>query len=514
MTAAPDTSVWGQSGTVADGSVWGQSGGVDVGVAAPKKEEAAEDGALTDAAAVLAVLAPAEEVETPAGAAAEQRSGAADNPKMPRGLKRKRLLPSGGKSRAARRRQRRTEQELADAQHLLVTELRFKHAERAKVLRRKVQQVIAELREVADLLQRKPNRDDARIAAAIVQQEDLEERMQPHVETEDQQSSRSKAAARIPATARMPDTKLETITDAGWQKQVQRYAQKAPEVLEEAGSLQEMRAKRRQAAKEAKLYRAARRARRLQQRRELLERLDAATAAGRAAREHERKRRPKRNYHYEQQGNYGDVELRTEADGKQVRVGQLRAIGSSSPSCLPTALLALSKTRTQEVRLDSCAQYSVAGENLRKFGRCITRDAPVDVVEGFGGAVSRVLGVWRFTGTTQYQQRIVVDALLVEGQGDEFLIGEDWMLEKQVKMDFSSRELKYRDQNGQKVILPFTCYGVNSLPQADGTRRAVVRLAKTVKLATNTRHIIRVAVDAAMALQEFSCRRWEAADTC
>lgn len=435
-----------------------------VGAVASKREEAAEDVAPTDAAAMLTVRTPTEGAETPVKMAAEQRSDAADNPKIPRGLKRKRLLPSGGKSRAARRRERRTEQELANAQHLLVAELRVQHAERAKVLRKKVQQVIAELREVADLLQRKPNQDGARIAAAIVQQEDLKERMQPLEETEDKKASRSEAATRVPATAQVPDSKPETITDAEWQKQVQRYAEKAPEV---------------------------------QQRRELLERLDVAAAAGRAAREHGRKRRPKRGYHYEQQGNYGDIELRTEADGQQLRVGQLRAVGSSSPSCLPTALLALSKTRTQEVRLDSCAQYSVAGEDLRRFGRCITRDAPVDVVEGFGGAVSRVLGVWRFTGTTQYQQRIVVDALLVEGQGDEFLIGEDWMLKKQVKMDFSSRELKYRDQNGQKVILPFICYGVNSLPQADGTRRAVVRLAKTVKLTTNTRRIVRVAVDAA-----------------
>ncbi|KAE9338135.1 hypothetical protein PR003_g11657, partial [Phytophthora rubi] len=95
-----------------------------------------------------------------------------------------------------------------------------------------------------------------------------------------------------------------------------------------------------------------------------------------------------------------------------------------------------------------------------------------------------------------YQQRITIDALLVEGQGDELLIGEDWMVERQVKMDFGSRELKYLDVTGQKVILPFTCHGVSTLQQAGQERRAVVRLAKTVKLATNTRSVVQMKVDA------------------
>lgn len=90
------------------------------------------------------------------------------------------------------------------------------------------------------------------------------------------------------------------------------------------------------------------------------------------------------------------------------------------------------------MRLNSCAQFSVAGEELRRSERCLTRNVPVDLVEGFGGETSRVLGVWRFIGTTQLQQRVVVDALLVEGQGDEFLIGEDWMVKLQVNMDFGS----------------------------------------------------------------------------
>uniref|UniRef100_H3GPF5 Integrase catalytic domain-containing protein n=1 Tax=Phytophthora ramorum TaxID=164328 RepID=H3GPF5_PHYRM len=127
---------------------------------------------------------------------------------------------------------------------------------------------------------------------------------------------------------------------------------------------------------------------------------------------------------------------------------------------------------------------------------CMTRNAPVDIVEGFGGGTNKVLRVWRFAGTTQYQQRIVVDALLVDGQGDELLIGEDWMVEHQVKIDFGARELKFRDANGQKFILPFTCHGMSTLQQLGQERKTVVRLARTTKLAANTRSTLYLQVNA------------------
>ncbi|KAE9069150.1 hypothetical protein PF010_g26770 [Phytophthora fragariae] len=247
--------------------------------------------------------------------------------------------------------------------------------------------------------------------------------------------------------------------------------------------------------KEAKRLQAARRTHRLRQRGGRVTRVGVAAPEVANEPKADESRR-KHRYCYQQQGCYGDVELRKVGDQADVRVAQLRAAGSGSPSCLPTALLSLTRTHTQEVRLDSCAQFSVAGVELRKYGRCLTRDAPVDIVEGFGGGTNRVLGVWRFVGTTQYQQRITIDALLVEGQGDELLIGEDLMVERQVKMDFGSRELKYLDVTGQKVILLFTCHGVSTLLQAGQERRAVVRLAKTVKLATNTRSVVQMKVDA------------------
>jgi len=108
-----------------------------------------------------------------------------------------------------------------------------------------------------------------------------------------------------------------------------------------------------------------------------------------------------------------------------------------------------------------------------------------------------VLCVWQFVGTTVYQQRVTVNALLVEGQGNEMLIGEDWMAERQVKLDFGRRELKFLNELDQKVIVPFKCHGVRPLLEAPGEWAATVRLAKTVKLPTNARAIVRVAVAAA-----------------
>ncbi|KAE8977151.1 hypothetical protein PF004_g26913 [Phytophthora fragariae] len=341
---------------------------------------------------------------------------------------------SGGRTAAARRRKRRAEGAVAAAHGVLAAEVRERREERAKVLRVVVRQVIAELREQADLKQRRCDHREAQIAAAVVKK------------AEAARNQRTKpVATQVPAA----EHSAATQTEEEWLAAVQRFAENAPVELPEEGTLAEMRAR---GGRVTRVGVAA-----------------PEVASGPKANESRRKHR----YCYQQQGCYGDVELRKVGDQADVRVAQLRAAGSGSPSCLPTALLALTRTNTQEVRLDSCAQFS-----------------------GFGGGTSRVLGVWRFTGTTQYQQRITIDALLVEGQGDELLIGDDWMVERQVKMDFGSRELKYLDVTGQKVILPFTCHGVSTLQQAGQERRAVVRLTKTVKLATNTRSVVQMKVDA------------------
>ncbi|GMF19842.1 unnamed protein product [Phytophthora fragariaefolia] len=244
------------------------------------------------------------------------------------------------------------------------------------------------------------------------------------------------------------------LNDDEWLRQLEAYNTSASRWLTEEGSLTEMRLARRRALKEAKQFRVAKRARRLQ----------------------------KRQYAQERDS------------GKVLRVAQLRAVNSEGPNSLPTVILVMSKRCILEARLDTCAQYSVAMIELRKYGRCISREAPVDVVEGFGGGRVRVLGICQFIGTTRYQQRIVANALLVDGQGCEFLFGEDWMLEHHVKLAFTKRECKYRDEADQKVILPFSCHSVS--PPVNRERCITVRLAKTAKLATNSSHVLRLPIGA------------------
>ncbi|OWY99727.1 hypothetical protein PHMEG_00029230, partial [Phytophthora megakarya] len=142
-------------------------------------------------------------------------------------------------------------------------------------------------------------------------------------------------------------------------------------------------------------------------------------------------------------------------DRRRVRVGRLRAVQAPAVDSLPTARV---KTGNgwKSIKLDTGAQYSVAGAGWQADG--VHRDVlpPVDYVEGFTGAVARVLGVRRFRFQTQYDQEMEVDALVVEGAAGEFLLGEDWMLQNGVKIDFTACEMKWYDGDHKK-ILPFSC---------------------------------------------------------
>lgn len=401
---------------------------------------------------------------------------------LPAGFMRRRLRLSGGRAAAEKQRHRRTDTQLAAVHGLLAAELRERREERAKVLRTQVRRLIAGVSGSSTLV---PVQDRQRrvkeVVAALrdtvtrVAAEDAELRS---VETNDTGPVQEAS----PATLESSDQ---------WQLE-QIYDEKVPKWLEERGSLQDMRRVRREAMKEAKKFRAFKRVQRLEQLRRGGQLRSKKPTAEKARMASKSVRKQKQQYQYVQQGNYGDVELVASEGGTKQRVAQLRAVGDGRMRSLPTALLAVSKTCILEAKLDTCAQFSVAGVELRRYGRCISRKAPVDVVEGFGGGRLRVLGVWQFSGTTQYQQRVIVNALLVDGQGSEFLIGEDWMMEHQVKMDFEKGELKYRDGCGLKVILPFTCNNLE-LP-TKGERSIAVRMAKTVKLENNTVRVLKLRV--------------------
>ncbi|KAE9271737.1 hypothetical protein PF008_g30271 [Phytophthora fragariae] len=51
----------------------------------------------------------------------------------------------------------------------------------------------------------------------------------------------------------------------------------------------------------------------------------------------------------------------------------------------------------RHVKLDSGARYTVAGTDWMQYGDRVARAAPVDYVEGIGGFLLDVVGVWEFS---------------------------------------------------------------------------------------------------------------------
>ncbi|KAG6604547.1 RNA-dependent DNA polymerase [Phytophthora cinnamomi] len=77
---------------------------------------------------------------------------------------------------------------------------------------------------------------------------------------------------------------------------------------------------------------------------------------------------------------------------RPVRVGKLRAVHAPVVDSLPTAKVVI-KGERKAIKLDTGAQFSVAGEEWTAYGEKQRTLLPVDYVEGFTGAGSRVLGV-------------------------------------------------------------------------------------------------------------------------
>ncbi|KAG1696689.1 hypothetical protein DVH05_017912 [Phytophthora capsici] len=68
---------------------------------------------------------------------------------------------------------------------------------------------------------------------------------------------------------------------------------------------------------------------------------------------------------------------------------------------LPTASMRIDRA-WRDVKLDSCARYSVAGTEWMQFGDKLDIEAPVDYVEGIRGFLLDVVGVWRFQFRTVF----------------------------------------------------------------------------------------------------------------
>ncbi|POM77926.1 LOW QUALITY PROTEIN: Hypothetical protein PHPALM_4615 [Phytophthora palmivora] len=187
-------------------------------------------------------------------------------------------------------------------------------------------------------------------------------------------------------------------------------------------------------------------------------RLSAATTN---LRSNHRTRVKWKRYEYHSSSVYSHMSTKTIDGGlRPMRVGQLRAVQAPTVDSLPTATVEVGGHKRQ-VKIDTGAQYSVAGEAWKSLGEGLDTLPPVDYVEGFTGVVAKVVGVWRFRLRTQYDQVMMVDALVIAGVTGEFLLGEDWMLSNGVKIDFTSCEMKWYTDDTKKIV-PFSCAIANS----------------------------------------------------
>jgi hypothetical protein len=114
----------------------------------------------------------------------------------------------------------------------------------------------------------------------------------------------------------------------------------------------------------------------------------------------------------------------------------------------------------------------------------------VDAVEGIDGFLLDVIGVWTFHMRNVYGQAVTVEACIIDGCTDEFLIGVDFLQHHKALMDFEKNELRYAERREQ-VVVPF-----RTDKGADGAKVAVVRLVSHVKLRRSTVTPVEVAVAA------------------
>ncbi|KAI9985598.1 hypothetical protein PInf_004979 [Phytophthora infestans] len=154
---------------------------------------------------------------------------------------------------------------------------------------------------------------------------------------------------------------------------------------------------------------------------------------------------------------------------------------------LPTARMKIDGV-TKYVKLDSGARFTIAGTSWVKYGDRVSCSAPVDYVEGIGGFLLDVLGVWRFHLENVFGDTVCVDACIVKGCYNEFLVGVDFMNDHGAVMDFRTNELKYEEE-GRPVVIPF-----KTSEAAKGVKVAAVRMARKTQVRGGTVMPIEIAV--------------------
>ncbi|GMF55293.1 unnamed protein product [Phytophthora fragariaefolia] len=156
----------------------------------------------------------------------------------------------------------------------------------------------------------------------------------------------------------------------------------------------------------------------------LMERQQASDEVMKALKERQWQRvRDEAECRVEQHGTPARVRLvQHRADGaeRQVAAGDtVEYVGADYG--LPTAIMEVVGTRRQ-VKLDSGARYTVAGTSWMQYDDRVEKEAPVDYVEGIGGFLLDMVGVWEFYLRSAFGEIIRVEAYIVAGCAEGFLL--------------------------------------------------------------------------------------------
>ncbi|KAE8885742.1 hypothetical protein PF005_g18665 [Phytophthora fragariae] len=180
-------------------------------------------------------------------------------------------------------------------------------------------------------------------------------------------------------------------------------------------------------------------------------------------------------------------------DVAQVRLDKTRGsdakvLLAEAEDKLPTALMRGAGS-LEKVKLDSGARYSVAGTEWMEQDKRACGRAPVQQIEGIGGFRLRILGLSVFKMLNVYGQRVCVEACVIEGVSNEFLLSVDFMQKHRANLDFDTNEVRYR--SNEQDVIPFQTFDEHG-----GTAASVVRMVRKTNVDAESIRRVEVAVAA------------------
>ncbi|KAG1697440.1 hypothetical protein DVH05_016314 [Phytophthora capsici] len=231
-------------------------------------------------------------------------------------------------------------------------------------------------------------------------------------------------------------------------------------------------------------------------RRTIARRAEAENALQALAKRLERRDTPSQETDCREQGEPVQVKLvkqlveRTESTAEGTKDDETFV---SSADGLPTARVRVDRV-WKDIKQDSCARFTIAGTEWMKYGDRLDVKAPVDCVEGIGGFLLDIVGVWRFRLKTVFGETVYADACIVKGCDDEFLLGVDFLSKHGAKLDFERNDLTYREKE-RRIIIPSRTDAESGCEGAS-TKVTAVRIARRTQLTGNAVTPVEVSVAA------------------